>query len=215
MEDDKGYEGLAYKQENGKDVELKTGICKTRDEAGYRLYKYIRAFNRQKIYLMEFMLIGYGIKFNYLDYFRTNLEESRMNHIVEDQLEEFMIESTARAFLQDTTYVVFGKGGFSKEIVWLMNQLNIPNIRQAVYGEDEVDRDEFLVIGIGDPLLKKQIAEKYKNYSFPNIVAKDCLGEVIMGEGNIICNGNIFTVGIVIGSYNAINLRCTVGHGVR
>lgn len=45
-EDEKGWQGLAYKQHRGKDVELKTPICKTRDEAGYRLYKYIRAFNR-------------------------------------------------------------------------------------------------------------------------------------------------------------------------
>ena len=49
MEDDKGFEGLAYKQENDKDVTLKTGICKTRDEAGYKLYKYIRSWNKQKI----------------------------------------------------------------------------------------------------------------------------------------------------------------------
>ena len=46
LEEDKGYEGLAYKQEQGRDVELKTGICKTRDEAGYKLFKYIRAWNK-------------------------------------------------------------------------------------------------------------------------------------------------------------------------
>lgn len=49
MEDDKGHEGLAYKQENGKDVELKTGRCKTRNEAGYKLMKYIRMFNASRI----------------------------------------------------------------------------------------------------------------------------------------------------------------------
>jgi hypothetical protein len=46
MEDDNGYEGLAYKQERGKDVELKTGRCKTRNEAGYKLFSYIRAWNK-------------------------------------------------------------------------------------------------------------------------------------------------------------------------
>ena len=49
MEDDKGFEGLAYRRENGKDIELRSGICKTRDEAGYRLFKYIRTFNAQSI----------------------------------------------------------------------------------------------------------------------------------------------------------------------
>jgi hypothetical protein len=49
MEDDHGHEGIAYKQESGKDVELKTGLCKTRGEAGFRLYKYIRAWNSSRI----------------------------------------------------------------------------------------------------------------------------------------------------------------------
>ena len=46
MEDDKGHEALAYKQERGRDVELRSGICKTRDEAGFKLFKYIRAWNK-------------------------------------------------------------------------------------------------------------------------------------------------------------------------
>ena len=49
MEDDKGHEGLAYREHLGKDFQLKTGICKTRDEAGWRLFKLIRAFNSQNI----------------------------------------------------------------------------------------------------------------------------------------------------------------------
>ena len=49
MEVDGGHAGLAYKQEMGKDVELKTGKCKTRDEAGYRLAKYIRAWNSSRL----------------------------------------------------------------------------------------------------------------------------------------------------------------------
>ena len=49
MEDDKGFEGLAYREHKGKPLELKTGICKTRDEAGYRLFKLIRIFNSQNI----------------------------------------------------------------------------------------------------------------------------------------------------------------------
>ena len=46
MEDERGHEGLAYKKERGKDVELKTGRCKTRDEAGYKLFRYIKAWNK-------------------------------------------------------------------------------------------------------------------------------------------------------------------------
>lgn len=49
MGEDGKHEGLAYKQEMGKDVELKTGKCKTRDEAGYKLAKYIRAWNSSRL----------------------------------------------------------------------------------------------------------------------------------------------------------------------
>jgi len=137
-----------------------------------------------------------------------------MNHVEEDQLEEFMLDATARAFVNDVTFAVFGKGGFSKEVVWLLKQLDIPNIRQLVYGEEKPDKDDFLVIGIGDPVIKKAIYTQYYGYTFPNILAKDIKGEIEIGEGNIICNGNLFTVDIKIGDCNAINLGCTIGHGV-
>ena len=36
--------------------------------------------------------------------------------------------------------------------------------------------------------------------------------QIKIGEGNIICAGNIFTTDIEIGSFNVFNLDCTVGH---
>ena len=35
---------------------------------------------------------------------------------------------------------------------------------------------------------------------------------VSMGEGNIICAGNILTVNVVLGDFVILNLSCTVGH---
>ena len=49
LNDDKGSEGLAYRKHKGQDFELKTGLCKTRDEAGYKLFKLIRTFNKQNL----------------------------------------------------------------------------------------------------------------------------------------------------------------------
>ena len=46
MNEDNGCEGLAYKKHKGREIELRTGLCKTRDEAGRRLFKYIRSFNK-------------------------------------------------------------------------------------------------------------------------------------------------------------------------
>jgi UDP-3-O-[3-hydroxymyristoyl] glucosamine N-acyltransferase len=34
----------------------------------------------------------------------------------------------------------------------------------------------------------------------------------VIGDGNIICAGNILTTSINIGSFNYINLSCTIGH---
>jgi sugar O-acyltransferase (sialic acid O-acetyltransferase NeuD family) len=75
-------------------------------------------------------------------------------------------------------------------------------------------------IGIGNPLIVRKIAEHFKecpNISFPNLVHPDTVWDkdrIIMGEGNIICAGNIFTTDIRIGSFNFFNLNCTYGHDI-
>ena len=46
LEEDDGFTGLAYRKQNGRDFNLKTGVCKSRDEAGRKIFKYIRAFNK-------------------------------------------------------------------------------------------------------------------------------------------------------------------------
>jgi sugar O-acyltransferase (sialic acid O-acetyltransferase NeuD family) len=64
--------------------------------------------------------------------------------------------------------------------------------------------------------LKKKVMEKIKdsknNYPIlihPNVI---CSNKVKIGEGSIICAGNIITVNIEIGKHVIINLDCTIGH---
>ena len=49
LEDDYGFTGLAYRKHGRRDFELKTSPKKTRDEAGYELYRLIRTFNKQNL----------------------------------------------------------------------------------------------------------------------------------------------------------------------
>lgn len=73
------------------------------------------------------------------------------------------------------------------------------------------------VCAIGNAETRKRVIEKIKanqNIDFPNLVDPSVImsGKVVMGEGNIICAGNILTVNIEIGDFVIINLDCTVGH---
>lgn len=85
--------------------------------------------------------------------------------------------------------------------------------------DDLFNREEPInvVIAIADPHIRMAIAKKLiknKNISFPNIISKyaDVSQLNRLGIGNIICQGSVLTVGIKMGSFNHINLNCTVGH---
>lgn len=132
--------------------------------------------------------------------------------------------------------VIVGRGGFAREVKWLLDLINkkterwrfIGYIDKNVDGEDVIGDDTYilntrdklnLVLAIGNPRIRKAIYEKYKKnkcISFPNIIAPSvCITESIcMGIGNIICANNILTVDITLGNFNIINLGCTIGHDV-
>lgn len=137
--------------------------------------------------------------------------------------------------------VVIGTSGFAKEIIFLLkNSYTVDHKQWNIIGciGEEIDRekkilgypvlgnDEYLlnyedeinvVIGIGNPLIKKRVVEKLKNNPqllFPNIIAPTVRMDdsITMGEGNIICDMNILTTDVTIGNFVTINLSNTVGH---
>lgn len=73
-----------------------------------------------------------------------------------------------------------------------------------------------LALGIGNPKILEVLHRKLSGeYVFPNLISPTAMGDwesIKMGEGNIITSGCIFTVDIVIGSFNIFNLNTTVGH---
>ncbi|MDA3898563.1 MAG: acetyltransferase [Desulfobacteraceae bacterium] len=134
--------------------------------------------------------------------------------------------------------LIFGAGGFAREVAWLIEAINknyeiqgfiddthdqhekiINNI--PVFGLDEAyNRFPFskIVVAVGDPCGREVVVakSKNKNFLFESIIhPKTEMSKWIeMGEGTIICAGNILTTNINIGKHVHINLNCTIGHNV-
>jgi sugar O-acyltransferase (sialic acid O-acetyltransferase NeuD family) len=105
------------------------------------------------------------------------------------------------------------------------------NVDEAIDECAVIDEDHFsrllqeepsnnAFISIGSPAIKKSIYDRFKeseNLKFPNIIHPSVIydhrkDKLKMGEGNIICAGNILTTAITLGSYVHLNLGCTLGH---
>src|SRR5690606_6377302 len=74
-----------------------------------------------------------------------------------------------------------------------------------------------IAIGIANPAVKSDIIDKLKGKDFQYPVLKHpsvIIGtdDVRIGEGTIICAGNIITCNLSIGKFVTLNLSCTVGH---
>jgi sugar O-acyltransferase (sialic acid O-acetyltransferase NeuD family) len=138
-------------------------------------------------------------------------------------------------------YFIIGNGGLSKEILILTKEIfgstsNFigfidlkPKKSEVLIGkylypvfDEEVllsslDYSCNMYVAVADPEKISKIKEKYKKFSFPNLVHPNVVLDknyVSLSEGNIISPGCIFTVDITIGSFNIFNTRVTIGHDV-
>ena len=134
---------------------------------------------------------------------------------------------------------IVGAGGFAREILTLINDINKVNPLYEVAGFVDGDKaktinglpvigddDEViatteplsLVIAVGEPCLKEKIHRKFTNslLSFPTLVHPSVIigdkESVKIGKGCIICAGNILTTDIYLHNFITLNLACTVGH---
>lgn len=140
-------------------------------------------------------------------------------------------------------YIV-GAGGFGREVQWLIERINNVNQKfnikgyiddgqsGVINGYSVIDTVEgfikayennlgkiAIVCAIGNSKIRKRVIEKFaqcSNFVFPNLIDPSVImsERIELGSGNIICAGNILTVNIRIGSFNIINLDCTIGHDV-
>lgn len=137
--------------------------------------------------------------------------------------------------------VIFGAGGFGREVKMLIDQINQHSKRYEFLGfyddkiatntsinEDcvlgsitdliKIDYELSVVVSIADPSIKKKIHNILKdnpNLNFPSLIHPNVLignDNVVIGQGCIICASNIITVNINIGNFVILNLGCTTGH---
>jgi sugar O-acyltransferase (sialic acid O-acetyltransferase NeuD family) len=134
---------------------------------------------------------------------------------------------------------VFGAGGFGKEIMMLIEQINAFKLQWQILGfyDDGVKKgtiiNEYEVLGslsdlnavtdaisiavaIGDSQIRFDIISRLSNpqLSYPVLIHPNVLiGKyVTIKEGAIITANNILTVNIEVGKFVILNLTCTVGH---
>ncbi len=138
--------------------------------------------------------------------------------------------------------VILGAGGFAREVASLIRDINragpaynllgfidkddtqagAPVGEHTILGGENwlADRQVAAAIGTGNPGVNRKIADRLlgrENVSFPNLVHPGTVldhGRVTMGQGNVVCAGNIFTTDITIGNFNVFNLACTYGHDI-
>ena len=137
---------------------------------------------------------------------------------------------------------IFGSSGFAKEVYFLLNevyginanfcgfidviddkyQISIGDnsfnvINENVFEElAKSDKENIeLFIGVATPEVIKKIANKFSDFSFPNLIHSSFIGfenSLKMGCGNIITPGCIFTVDIILESFNIFNTCTCIGH---
>ena len=137
---------------------------------------------------------------------------------------------------------ILGAGGLAREVAFLVEEINrdAPVWRILGFVEAEQNRvgtavGEYKItlsdaeleqmhlsvaIGIGTPAVVARVTRRltrHKDLYFPNLMHPGTIWDetrVALGQGNVICAGNLLTTDIRFGSYNFVNLGCTIGHDV-
>lgn len=137
--------------------------------------------------------------------------------------------------------VVYGAGGFAREVMMLLEDINLKthiwsiqgfiddnesnqgkevNGYPILGGKDWLENKEInVVIAIAEPYIKEKVVlnlEEYEGITYPNIIHPSVkvhhTNEI--GIGNVICEGNILTCNIKLDNFVTVNLNSTIGHDV-
>ena len=127
--------------------------------------------------------------------------------------------------------LIYGAGGFGKEVLWLLTEINerlgIPTDVMFVVDDklftgqpDTIIRSvidpyrDNWIVAIGNPVDRKRVVEslpketRFQTLIHPSVIS----GDYTIGKGSIICAGTILTVGITIGRHAHLNLHTSIGH---
>lgn len=136
---------------------------------------------------------------------------------------------------------IYGAGGFAREVAWLVQSCNVDQQRYAVvcFIDDnpathgtlingipsmslEAAPQKFpeaaVVVAVGTPQTRQKMVERAAalGFGFATIIhpRTEMSQWIEIGEGTVVCAGNILTTNIVLGKQVQINLDCTIGHDV-
>lgn len=138
--------------------------------------------------------------------------------------------------------VIVGGGGFAREILWLIEDINkaagggdipyqvlgvisrdseghmqgLPILCDDEWAFENLDKSVRFVLAVGDSELRAGIALSYlQNGLHPLRLVHPSVvmsDEVQLGAGAVVCAGAVLTVNIQIGDFCIVNLNATVGH---
>lgn len=135
---------------------------------------------------------------------------------------------------------IIGAGGFGREVKMLIDQINAVEKKFDFIGYyddnkekgilingfpilgtieeiNQVSEKLYVSLALGNPAFKKLAVQRIKNTNvvFETLIHPNVLigsDNVSIGNGVIICAGNILTCDINIKDFVIINLACTIGH---
>jgi sugar O-acyltransferase (sialic acid O-acetyltransferase NeuD family) len=135
--------------------------------------------------------------------------------------------------------VIYGAGGFGREVAWLIEEMNQVEPRFQILGflDDapslagkrlngypvheasrflRENRGVSVALALGLPQVRIGVAEQLAGQSlnYPNLIHPSVRmsSTSTLGVGNILCAGVIVTVNVRIGNFCHLNLKTTVGH---
>ena len=138
--------------------------------------------------------------------------------------------------------VIYGAGGFAREVAYLIEHINEKNPQWNLLGYLDDNKENYgktmnelpilggldwlenesdiaIVVAVASPINKKKIVgnlNRFKNIEFPNLIHPTVKVSKFneLGKGNILCEGAILTTNIILEDFIIINLNCTIGHDV-
>lgn len=131
--------------------------------------------------------------------------------------------------------IILGTGGLAKELWGMLTDMGESVLGFVaerldigeefcglpILGDDLwlLDQRQFnLVIGNGNPAIRYNLAQKFKNSShrFPSFIHPNStiFGRLVYGGGVTIMPGCVIQPSVNIGRYTHVNMGCTIGHDV-
>jgi len=136
--------------------------------------------------------------------------------------------------------VIYGAGGFAREVLELVRDINSAANEWEIVGFLSDDADSWgkvlndlpilggeaaldahpaginVVLGVGNPTTKRKLTERLRvrRVSWPSLRHPNVVmsARVSIGFGVVITAGNILTTDIRLDDFAMINLACTIGH---